>query len=172
VKRLLLVVLLALAIAPAAAADEGLDRFASTIAMRPVHVNCPTREEWNHDYFAQGTWGYTFMSSDETWVAPLVCGGALHEADSTWPAWQRALGALVITHESYHLRLWTWRGDEGRVECAAIRHFKVAVQLLGGSRADADFLLPYALALHWRIAAKFPEYDHRACKVPNFWHTL
>lgn len=161
---------LMLGLPAAAGADDGLNHVASIFAQRAITVETPTPAEWNTNFFAQGTWGYTFLFSDSVNVAPKVWNGAEHAADPKWPAWQRALGVLVITHESYHLRNWGWAANEGRVECAAIRHFKVAVQLFGGTRADADFLLPYALSIHWRIAGRYPAYNYRNCRVPNYWH--
>lgn len=180
---LLLALLVALILAVPASADpqeprlpagtespELLAKVASTFAMRPVFIRCETRPAWNSNPNAQGSWGYTFLFGDAAYLAPLACEGALHEADLTWPAWTRALGALVLTHESYHMRHWPWRAYEARVECQAIRHFRVAVQLLGGSAEEATNLLPYALSIHWRVAAKVPVYNLTSCRVPNYWH--
>lgn len=149
-----------------------LDRVASTFAMRPVTVQCPTRDEWNKDMIAQGSWGYVWLGTDYTTMAPLMCEGALAITlgETTLHPWQRALGALVLIHESYHLRKWNWNGDEGRVQCQAIRHFKVGVQLLGGTKAEADLLAPYAQAFNWKLAAINPAYWYKACKVPWWYH--
>jgi len=96
---------------------------------------------------------------------PELLLGALAVADPGVPLWQRATGVLVLLHEAYHLRLWRWRRDEGKVECQAIRHFKVGARLLGDSPELADELLPYALAAHVRMKVLY-DYRDDKCKVP------
>jgi hypothetical protein len=63
-----------------------------------------------------------------------------------------ALAVLALVHETYHVRHWKWRQNEARVECQAIRHFRVGVQVLGGSPQLADRLLPFGREWHDRIA--------------------
>ena len=58
--------------------------------------------------------------------------------------------------------------NEGRVNCQAIRHFKVGVRLLGGSRQLAHELLPYALAIYWQLAVKAPAYHWIRCHAPSW----
>ena len=85
-------------------------------------------------------------------LTPLVCAGALAIADGrrATPPWQMALGALALIHEAYHLRIWNHRLDEGRVNCQAIRHFKVGVMaarwLPAGSRTTFSVCLVDLLA--------------------------
>jgi hypothetical protein len=155
-----------------------LDRWASIFAMRQVSVQCPARKTWNTDAVAQGAWAYVPLrpllhrTIDHAVAAPLVCQGALAIAGGrrTTHPWQMALGVLVLVHEAYHLRSWRHQLDEGRVNCQAIRHFKVGVMLLGGSRELADELLPYALSIYWWQAVNAPAYHWTRCRVPNWWH--
>jgi hypothetical protein len=97
---------------------------------------------------------------------PALCAGALAVADPGVPVWQRAMGVLVLVHEAYHLRRWAWRRNEARVECQAIRHFRVGARLLGASPELANELLPVALAAHARMVKLFPEYNDPTCKLP------
>jgi hypothetical protein len=97
---------------------------------------------------------------------PILCAGVLGVSDVLLPLWQRATGVLVLVHEAYHLRRWRWRRNEAKVECQAIRHFRVGAQLLGASPGLANELLPYALAAHGRMVSLFPEYRDPGCKLP------
>jgi hypothetical protein len=97
---------------------------------------------------------------------PALCAGAAAVNDPTLPLWQRATGALVLVHEAYHLRRWGGRWDEARVECRAIRHFRVGAELLGASPDVANELLPYALAAHQRMVTLFPNYRAPNCRLP------
>ena len=90
-----------------------------------------------------------------------MCEGALGVGSAEVPAWQQALGALVLTHEAYHLRHWRHRRDEGKVECQALVYFREAAQRLGASPAQARRPLAYALALHEHKARLFPQYRAR-----------
>lgn len=99
-------------------------------------------------------------------LRPALCAGARHVADADVPAWQRAAGVLALVHESYHLRRWRYRRDEGHVMCAAIHQFTFAAELLGASSADANDLLPFALALHLRTVQLNPLYRPRSCRLP------
>lgn len=150
---------------------------ASVFAMREVRAECLTREAWNSDSLAQGSWGYVLGPdfADSTSIAPLMCEGAARVTDESLHPWQRAYGVMVLVHESYHLRHWRHNHDEGRVNCQAIRHFKVGVQLLGGTKELADRLLPYALDMYWRTAYKTRNldgggYHWSGCKVPKWFH--
>jgi len=71
---------------------------------------------------------------------------------------------LTLVHESYHVRHWRWRLNEARVECQAIRHFRVGVRVLGGSQELADRLLPLGLSWHDQIAQD-PTYRLAPCKL-------
>ncbi len=172
-----LIAAVAAALAGAYAAPLTLSGVASRFAQRPVEVRCYEPGERTDDprYFDPsliGAWGYVWIGDNVENMAPEVCEGALAIADpaSSVAAWKQALGALVIAHESYHLRLNLGnRGNEAATECRAIRHFKYTVQFLGGSPSLAERLLPYALSIHWRIAARYPEYYQESCVVPNYW---
>jgi hypothetical protein len=153
-----------------------LDRWASVFAMRQVSVQCPGPEAWGVDEVARDGWAYVPLGPPMTApashavAAPPVCGGALAVAGRvSAERWQMALGVLTLLHEAYHLRIWRHRLDEGRVNCQAIRHVKVGVRLLGGSRQLADDLLPYALSIYWRLAVKTPAYHWERCRVPGWW---
>jgi hypothetical protein len=149
-----------------------IEQVASVFAQRPVDVRCPTMPEWvsdpiwGNDPNPQRAWGYTDMVDDFSVIQPLLCAGALAVADPTVPAWQRATGALVIVHESFHLRHWSGRYSEAKVECQAIRHFRQGAELFGASPALANDLLPYGLAAHDRMVRLYPNYRDRACKLP------
>jgi hypothetical protein len=179
-----LISLLALAVlaappAPPAAADTNypeLDHVASVLAMRPVQIDCPDQTDWNADSLAAHDWDYVIFyggqPADSARVDPLICSGALAipGAAAGQPTglddWQLAIAVLIIAHESYHLRKWSLNADEAAVECRAIRHFTTTVQLLGGTHALAERLLPWALAFHFRMAALHPEYRSPRCKPP------
>jgi hypothetical protein len=154
---------------------EQLDRVASILALRPAHVWCSSEAEWRKDPLAKGDWGYVIVyegPDDTAIVNPLICRAALAipAAATDEPTgledWQLAIAALIITHESYHIRLWDLNGDEAAVECRAIRHFAVAMRLLGGSPALAARLLPWALAFHFRMGTLHAEYRSPHCKTP------
>lgn len=164
----------ALSVQPALAYDRPplIERVASTFALRTVDVRCPTMDEWVGDPIwgngpdPQRAWGYTDMVHDYSVIHPRLCDGAAAVTDTTVPAWQRAAGVLVLVHESYHLRHWSGRYSEARVECQAIRHFRQGAQLLGASAELANDLLPYGLAAHDRMVRLYPNYRDRACKLP------
>jgi len=165
----------ALLTAPAALAyakPPELGRVASVFAMRDAEVRCPSTDEWIQDpIWGTGpnpsrAWAYTDMIDEYIVLHPVLCAGALAIADPTVPAWQRATGGLVLVHESYHLRRWSGRRNEAKVECQAIRHFTVAARLLGASAEAANDLLPFALAAHARMVRLFPEYNDPRCKLP------
>jgi hypothetical protein len=145
-----------LAAAPTAGAATSypeLDAFLSKVAMRPVSLVCENIDE---DKALVGAWAHVRLPvgrQHEARARTPICEGALAVArgDETFPDWKRALGVAVIVHEGYHLRHWSGAASEAKVECKAIRHFKIAVQLLGGSRQVADELLPVALAYHYEL---------------------
>jgi hypothetical protein len=162
------------AAAPASAYDRPplLERVASYFAERPAELRCPSVDEWTSDPIwgsaasSGRAWGYTDMVNDYIVLHPTLCVGALAVSDPALPAWQRATGVLVLVHEAYHLRRWTWRRSEAKVECQAIRHFTAGAELLGASPQLANDLLPYALAAHARMVTLFPNYRNRHCRLP------
>lgn len=129
-------------------------------------VRCPSRAEWDADFASSFGWAYTNLRDDYTVLGPLVCEGALGVGGVEVPAWQQALGALVLAHEAFHLRHWRFRRKEGKVECQAIVYFKDAAERLGASAAQAENLYPYALALHAYKVRLFPWYRDRQCVLP------
>jgi hypothetical protein len=154
------------AAAPAYEVPAPLVRVASEFALHEVDVHCPSSEEWAADAHAATAWSYANLRGDYVALHPTLCMGALNVGDPSVPAWVRAAGVLGLAHESFHLRPWRYRRDEGRVACQAIVHFRNAAQLLGATAELAEELLPYALALHWRTARLFPLYNDRTCRVP------
>jgi hypothetical protein len=165
----------ALLVAPVASAYDkppDLQRVAAIFAMREAEVRCPSMEEWVNDPIwgtapnPSRAWGYTDMVNDHIVLQPALCSGALAVADPAVPSWQRATGVLVLVHEAYHMRLWRWRRNEAKVECQAIRHFKVGARLLGASPELANELLPSALAAHARMVRLYPEYRDDKCNLP------
>jgi hypothetical protein len=172
---LVLAVIIALLVAtPRAAAyqrSSDLDRVAAVFALREAQVRCPSIDEWVADPIWGGptqprAWGYTNMIREHIVMHPALCAGATAVGNPALPGWQRATGVLVLVHEAYHLRRWGGRWDEARVECRAIRHFRVGAALLGASPEVANDLLPYALAAHQRMVTLFPNYRDRRCKLP------
>lgn len=137
-----------------------------------ITVNCHEPGDAG-DPALYGAWGYVFSFDHENiHLDKRVCDGAnaIATDDPSVPDWQKALGALVVAHESFHQRLdLSDRLDEAKTECRAIRHFRYFVQFLGGSAELADRLVPFGLAIHWRIAARFQDYYLEACKVPWWW---
>jgi hypothetical protein len=129
-------------------------------------VRCASPAEWQADPYSSFHWGYTNVRADYTVLPPPICEGALNVADDEVPAWERALGTLVLVHEAFHLRHWRYRRDEGKVECQAIVYFTEAAQKLGASEAEADNLYPYALAWHRWLTQQFPWYRDRTCVIP------
>ena len=164
---LLLAIGLDLRTASAAPSDDArLTTVARVYSQGVGEVRCPSTTEWNADFAASFGWAYTNLRRDYVVAAPIVCEGALHVGDGEVPLWEQALGALVLTHEAFHLRHWRLRGDEGRVECQALVYFGDAVQRLGGTVADAEDLYPYALALHDYKVRLFPRYADPTCVIP------
>lgn len=149
-----------------------IEQVSAAFALRPVDVRCPTMQEWlsdpiwGNDPNSQRAWGYTDMVNDFSVIHPFLCAGALAVTDPSVPAWQRATGVLVLVHESFHLRHWSGRYSEAKVECQAIRHFRRGAELLGASPELANDLLPYGLAAHDRMVRLYPNYVDRTCKRP------
>lgn len=152
-----------------------LNGVASAIAGRPVNVRCYGDEPQSPAEY--GAWGYVEVpTGKQQWEAldERLCAGA-SAPNSDLPDWQRALGVLVLTHESYHLRRWGGAGDEGKVECKAIRHWKTSMRLLGATEATVNDLWPWTLAVHYRLTdyvdlrtGERPYYE-AGCDTPKLW---
>ena len=51
----------------------------------------------------------------------------------------------------------------------AIKRTGRTIRWLGGDDDAVGTLIPYALAIHWRIAARYQDYYLESCNVPNWW---
>jgi hypothetical protein len=165
----LVVLIVAAAVASPAAAynvHESVNQVAHVYSLGVGQVRCPSRGEWEGDFASSFSWAYTNLRDDYTVLGPVVCDGALNVGGASVPAWQQALGALVLTHEAFHLRHWRYRRDEGKVECQAMVHFRDAARQLGATAAQAEDLYPYALALHQYKIRLFPRYRDPTCVIP------
>jgi len=167
--RILLWLVLAVVLVPNAAAYEApseLNEVAHVYSLGVGEVRCPSRAEWDEDWASSFSWAYTNVREDYTVLGPFVCAGALAVGTTDLPSWQQALGALVLTHEAFHLRHWRFRRNEGKVECQALANFRDAARRLGATAAQAEGLYPYALALHGYKVRLFPEYRDPKCVIP------
>lgn len=159
----------AVVVAPTASASDAtarLTQFARVYSLGVGEVRCPSRATWNADFGSSFSSAYTNLRDDYTVLSPTVCEGALNVGGAEVPAWQQALGTLVLTHEAYHLRHWRHRRDEGKVECQALVYFREAAQRLGATSTQADDLYAYALALHAYKVRLFPQYRDPKCVIP------
>jgi hypothetical protein len=166
---ILLALVVALVLVPGAAAYEvssKLNDVAHVYSLGVGEVRCPSRAEWDADWASSFGWAYTNVRADFTVLGPVVCAGALGVGSADVPAWQQAVGVLVLTHEAFHLRHWRFRRNEGKVECQALANFRDAAQRLGATAAQAEDLYPYALALHAYKVRLFPQYSDPKCVIP------
>lgn len=166
---ILLSLVLALTLIPSATAYQvanTLNETAHVYSMGVGEVRCPSRAEWSEDWASSYGWAYTDVREDYTVLGPVVCTGALGIGSADVPAWQQALGALVLTHEAFHLRHWRFRRNEGKVECQALANFRDAARRLGATAAQVEDLYPYALALHDYKVKLFPQYRDPNCVIP------
>ncbi|HYK07075.1 MAG TPA: hypothetical protein VEW11_04845 [Gaiellaceae bacterium] len=170
VRRHLVSGLLAVALlAPSAAASGStptLTDVARTYSLGVGEVRCPSRADWEMGFAASFSSAYTNLRDDYTVLGPAVCAGARGVGSPDVPAWQQALGTLVLTHEAFHLRHWRHRANEGKVECQALVYFRDSARLLGATSAQADDLYVYALALHRYKVTLFPQYHDPKCVIP------
>ena len=166
--RVLLSLVVALALVPSATAYEvpsNLNEVAHVYSLGVGEVRCPSREEWDEDWASSFGWAYTDVRKYYTVLGPVVCEGARGVGGADVPAWQQALGALVLTHEAFHLRQWRFRRNEAKVECQALANFRDAAQRLGATAEQAEDLYPYALALHAYKVRLFPQYRDPTCVI-------
>ena len=166
--RILLWLVLAVVLVPNAAAYEApgrLNEVTHVYSLGVGEVRCPSRAEWDEDWASSFSWAYTNVREDYTVLGPVVCAGARGVGSADVPLWQQALGALVLTHEAFHLRHWRFRRNEGKVECQALANFRDATQRLGATAAQAEELYPYALALHDYKVRLFPQYRDPKCVI-------
>ena len=166
---LLLSLAVALVRVPSAAAYEvpsTLNEVARVFSLGVGEIRCPSQAEWEGDWASAVGWAYTNVREDYTVLGPFVCAGALGVGSADVPAWQQALGVLILTHEAFHLRHWRFRRNEGKVECQALANFRDATRRLGATAAQAEDLYPYALALHDYKVRLFPHYRDPKCVIP------
>ena len=161
--------IVALVLVPSAAAYEipgKLNEVAHVYSQGVGEVRCPSQEEWDEDWASSFGSAYTNVREDLTVLGPVVCAGALGVGGADTPAWQQALGALVLTHEAFHLRHWRFRRNEAKVECQALANFRDVAVRLGATAAEAEDLYPYALAWHDYKVRLFPQYRDPKCVIP------
>ena len=166
---MLLSLVVALALVPNAAAYElpgKVNEVARVYSLGVGEVRCPSREEWDAGWASSFGWAYTNVRADVTVLGPVVCAGALGVGSGGVPAWQQALGVLVLVHEAFHLRHWRFRKIEGRVECQALANFRDAARRLGATAEQVEDLFAYALALHGYKVRLFPQYRDTTCVIP------
>jgi hypothetical protein len=172
VRRLALVVALALpaggwvATVNAYETEAKLTSVARVYSLGVGDVRCASRAEWEASFASSVGWAYTHLGDGYSVLGPQVCTGALGVGSRDVPGWQQALGVLVLTHEAFHLRRWRFRRNEGKVQCQALVYFRDAAGRLGATKAEADDLYAYALALHGYQVRLFPHYRDRSCVVP------
>jgi hypothetical protein len=162
-------VFLVLVLTPGARAYDTPTRLAEVAHVYSLgvgEVRCASSTEWDADFASSVGWAYTNIRDEYAVLGPRVCTGALNVGSPTVALWQQALGALVLTHEAFHLRRWRFRRNEGKVECQAMVYFTDAAQRLGATAAQAESLYPYALALHAYQARLFPRYRDPECVIP------
>ena len=178
-------VLSALLLAPSVGAEfqnASLSQVASAFASRPVVVVCRSEAE---DDVLNWAWGYVHVPTAEqkqTVIVDEACRGAIAIATDSPDAtdYMKAIGAAVITHESYHLRRIGGNQDEARTECRAMRHFDIALVKLGATQAVMDRLMPIMLVNSWRLRAitegwadgsswfgSTPTYHRPGCDMPR-----
>lgn len=147
---------------------DRLNAVAMVYALGLGEVRCPSADEWNADFASSFGHAYTHMSSNYAVLSPLVCEGALGVGRAEVADWKEALGVLVLVHESFHLRRWRWRRDEGKVECQAMTYFREAAVRLGASDEHAHNLYAYAIALHFYKTTIFPQYRDAGCRITQW----
>jgi hypothetical protein len=154
---------------------------ASAIAGQHVDVRCWINDATPSDPDSNpNAWGYVRLDMPVIYLDPTVCAGALAlKHGEMKPLWQLALGALILTHESYHLKIAlpeSRRGNEAQTECRAIKRVPQTLLDLGASQELADIVLPWAIAEHFKISTFQTvltywgsiSYNYPSCRVPVF----
>lgn len=142
-----------------------LNEVARVYSLGVGEVRCPSPEEWKADWASSFGYAYTNVRDEYAVLSPQVCAGALGVGSEAVPDWQEALGVLVLVHESFHLRRWRWRRNEGKVECQALVYFREAAVRLGATVEHGASLYAYATALHAYKVRLFPQYRDPGCRV-------
>lgn len=150
----------------AQANDARIDRLSTVFAMRPSRIECRTPDQ---DATLGDAWGYTQLNWAYAVVQQELCDQLVALLDGQpYDDFLAAEAVATITHESYHVRRWAWRANEGHVQCQEIRHWKVALRILGVDEQTIGRLWPWALYDHYRTIA-IPDYNLPGCKVPAPW---
>jgi hypothetical protein len=157
---------------PLFSAEPRLEPVASEIAGRPLTVVCYRHGE-SGDPMRYGAWAYVAIYNSVVNLSQEACAGALAivEHDVATPLIQQALGALALTHESFHLKLdlpFARRASEAQTECRAVKRVDQTMLDLGATPALANELMPWALAVHYKETSLSSAYDWPGCRVPYF----
>ena len=152
--------------------EPRLEPVASAIAGRQLTVACYRHGEPN-DPWHWGAWAYVNLFDPVVNLSQEACDGAVAivDGDVSTPLIEQALGALALTHESYHLRLelpFLRRASEAQTECRAVKRVYQTMLDLGATTALADELIPWALAVHYKETSMSDTYDWPGCRVPYF----
>jgi hypothetical protein len=155
-----------------ASVEPRLAPVASEIAGRPLTVDCYQHGEPN-DPWQMGAWAYVDLFESTVNLSQQACDGAMAivDGDVSKPMIEQALGALTLTHEAFHLRLtlpFARRASEAQTECRAVKNVYQTMLDLGATSALADELMPWALAVHFKVASLSDRYDWPGCQVPYF----
>lgn len=170
--RALLTLAAALVFAAPAGAYTRSDKLEHVLSVfangRAWPVECATPDEAAELGLDDWSFAFTEMKQHYVMMRGDLCPAAENAADESIPPLERSIAILALVHEAYHVRAWTWRHDEARVECRAIQHFKIGAQLLGASEDQAQELLPFALMWHYFIARPEWLYYDPNCRVPHW----
>ncbi len=142
---------------PPAKPRTTLDRIASRIAGKPVHVRCGGRHQWNA--VGEGVLGYAVVGSTLTTLAPRVCERLAEMQAGAKPAdlVMSAAALVTVAHESQHLR---GVANEALAECYGMQHAPAVASTLGIDRAYARL----ALQAYWAVYPnRPPTYRTDAC---------
>jgi hypothetical protein len=158
-----------LAVAESAVAYDAparLNDVAHVYSLGVGEVRCDSDDEWAADPASRFAWSHTNLRHDYSVLPPFLCKGALGVGEPEVPLWQQAAGTWTLVHESFHLRHWRFRRNEGKVLCQAIVYFTDAAARLGATEQQSNELYPYALALYRQITQRYPWDRDPACIVP------
>lgn len=147
-----------------------IDAVASWLAMRKVEVRCLNTSESTSDiYISSGAEAYVEGIYDKNGVwrprnYAVFKNGLCEELLQPRRVSELAWAILVLTHESGHLRGWSWSANEAKTQCWAMRHFRYTANRLGYSTEGTNLLLAYALYWHKNMPAV---YRGISCELPK-----
>jgi hypothetical protein len=134
-----------------------LDRVASRIAAKPVHVRCGGARQWNA--VGEGVLGFAVVGSTVTTLSPRVCERLEAMRAGARPPDLVMSGAALVTvaHESEHLR---GVASEALAECYGIQRARAVASALGIGREYARV----ATQAYWAVYPnRPPAYRTTAC---------